>query len=254
MKKMSTSDSEESLGESESDLQEDADHMDTSCSEDNGGNEFVQPEKSKENLAWADAMAKILKTNKPKRRKTIVLSRAKRENQVKNDEVKEEKLDFEIDRESAVAVKKEESTDSTEIKEESLIKRLKKKEWASKGHVKPTILEKDREKLLQKIATRGVVQLFNAVREHQKTLEKNLEEAGPIEHKKDKVLKSLDKRAFLDVLMGPTKSQPVSNLIPKEVKEDPDNPTWSILRDDFMMSSKLKDWDKQDSSEVNNIT
>ncbi|XP_046661695.1 RRP15-like protein [Homalodisca vitripennis] len=99
-------------------------------------------------------------------------------------------------------------------------------------------------------SNRGVVQLFNAVREHQKTLEKDLEDAGPIEHKKDKVLKSLDKRAFLDVLMGPSKSQPVSNLIPKEVKEDPDNPTWSILRDDFMMGSKLKDWDKQDSSEV----
>ncbi|KAG8265179.1 pre-60S ribosomal particles component, partial [Homalodisca vitripennis] len=219
VEKMSTSDSEESLGESESDLQEDVDHMDTSGSEDNDGNESVQPEKSKENLAWADAMSKILKTNKPKRRKTIVLSRAKRANQVKSDEVKEEKLDFEIEGDGSVAVKIEQSADSCEIKEESLTKRLKKKEWASKGHVKPTVLEKDREKVLQKVATRGVVQLFNAVREHQKTLEKDLEDAGPIEHKKDKVLKSLDKRAFLDVLMGPSKSQPVSNLIPKEVKE-----------------------------------
>ncbi|KAG8292751.1 pre-60S ribosomal particles component [Homalodisca vitripennis] len=57
------------------------------------------------------------------------------------------------------------------------------------------------------------------IREHQKTLEKDLEDAGPIEHKKDKVLKSLDKRAFLDVLMGPSKSQPVSNLIPKEFED-----------------------------------
>lgn len=63
------------------------------------------------------------------------------------------------------------------------------------------------------------MQLFNAVKEHQKSLEKNLQEAGPMEHKKERVLKSLDKRAFLDALMGPTKSQPVSNLIPKEIKE-----------------------------------
>lgn len=63
------------------------------------------------------------------------------------------------------------------------------------------------------------MQLFNAVREHQKTLEKDLADAGPLEHKKDKVIKALDKRAFLDVLMGPAKSQPVSNLVPQEIKE-----------------------------------
>lgn len=40
-----------------------------------------------------------------------------------------------------------------------------------------------------------------------------------MEHKKERVFKSLDKRAFLDVLMGPAKSQPISNLIPKEIKE-----------------------------------
>uniref|UniRef100_A0A1B6L4B1 RRP15-like protein n=1 Tax=Graphocephala atropunctata TaxID=36148 RepID=A0A1B6L4B1_9HEMI len=249
MKEITISDSEESIDEPEPDSPRDADHMETD--EENIGNEFVQPEKSKENLAWADAMAKILKTNKPKRRKTIVLSRAKRANEVKIEVKEEEKLDFEIDGDGTVDVKKEQTTNPIEVSEENHTKRLKKKEWASKGHVKPTVLEKDREKALLKIATRGVVQLFNAVREHQKTLEKDLEDAGPIEHKKDKVLKSLDKRAFLDVLMGSTKSQPVSKLIPEEVKEDPDNPTWSILRDDFMMSSKLKDWDKHDSSEVN---
>lgn len=32
--------------------------------------------------------------------------------------------------------------------------------------------------------------------------------------------------------------------------QDPNNPTWRILRDDFMMSSKLKDWDKKDAVET----
>lgn len=64
-----------------------------------------------------------------------------------------------------------------------------------------------------------MVQLFNAVKGTRTTFEKDLEGAGPMEHKKDRVMKSLDKRAFLDVLMGPSKSQPVSTLVPKEIKE-----------------------------------
>lgn len=69
------------------------------------------------------------------------------------------------------------------------------------------------------LINRGVVQLFNAVKETRVGLEKDLEDAGSMEHKKDRVMKSLDKRAFLDVLMGPAKSQPVSSLVPKEIKE-----------------------------------
>lgn len=88
--------------------------------------ESVLPEKSQENLAWADAMARILKTNKPKRRKTIVLSRAKRANQPKVAEVKEEELDFEIEGENKADVKIE-PTDSVAVpvEKENPIKRLK---------------------------------------------------------------------------------------------------------------------------------
>lgn len=28
-----------------------------------------------------------------------------------------------------------------------------------------------------------------------------------------------------------------------------DNKTWSVLRDDFVMGAKLKDWDKEDEEE-----
>lgn len=74
-----------------------------------------------ENPAWADAMAKILKTNKPKRRKTIVLSRAKRANEIKT-EVKEENIDFEIDNRGYTEVKKEKNDEPVE---ENKIKMLK---------------------------------------------------------------------------------------------------------------------------------
>ena len=42
-------------------------------------------------------------------------------------------------------------------------------------------------------------------------IEKKTEEVGPSESKREKVLKSIDKRAFLDVLMGGTKSIAVDN-------------------------------------------
>lgn len=71
-----------------------------------------------DNPAWADAMSKILKTNKPKRKKGIVLARAKKLNDKKVETPKEEKLDFDI-------VKNEQSEQvktEPEIKQEQDIK------------------------------------------------------------------------------------------------------------------------------------
>lgn len=48
--------------------------------------------------------------------------------------------------------------------------------------------------------------MFNVVRQQQCDIDKKLEEAGPLERKREKVLKNIDKKAFLDVLMGGTKS------------------------------------------------
>lgn len=98
--------------------------------------------------------------------------------------------------------------------------------------VKPNILEKDRERLLSKIATKGVVQLFNAVRNQQKTLEKQIDRSELSEGKKEKILKKFDKRAFLDTLMGQTKSVVVDEAA-KSLKNEPkeeEKPRWSALR------------------------
>lgn len=115
--------------------------------------------------------------------------------------------------------------------------------------VKPNILDKDRERTLSKIATRGVVQLFNSVRMQQKDIDEKLKEAGPLERKRENVMKSIDKRAFLDVLMD-KKSQPVDGEVKDETKQEnkgktQTDSTWNVLRDDFMMGAKLKDWDKE---------
>lgn len=99
--------------------------------------------------------------------------------------------------------------------------------------MKPNILEKDRERLLSKIATKGVVQLFNAVRNQQKTLAKDLDRNDISENKKEKILKKFDKRAFLDTLMGQSKSvivDQVAGPLKDEVKAEDDKPRWSALR------------------------
>lgn len=57
------------------------------------------------------------------------------------------------------------------------------------------------------------MQLFNAVRQQQMEIKKKLSQAGPLERKREQVFKSVDKNAFLDVLMGGNKSIPVDNTV-----------------------------------------
>merc|ERR1711997_982724 len=139
----------------------------------------------------------------------------------------------------------------TKSTEKASVRRAKKKELAEMGRKKPDIV-KDRlkEKRLAKMATRGVVQLFNAVRDQQKTLKTSLNKAGLSTTKRDKVFKNLDKDAFLDVLSGKHKVQASSNSVISqqnggskkakiEVKEEDDDGTWSVLKDNFMMGAKM---------------
>lgn len=95
-----------------------------------------------------------------------------------------------------------------------------------------SVLEKDRERLLTKIATKGVVQLFNAVRNQQKTIDREMDRNDLSEGKKEKILKKFDKRAFLDTLMGQSKSIIVDEQtkIAKNEIKDEDKPKWSALR------------------------
>ncbi|KAG9437252.1 RRP15-like protein [Apis mellifera carnica] len=198
------------------------------------------------NSGWADAMRKILQTKKPKRKKTIVLSKAKRLCDIKEKEDKESSLDIEKIKEEV----------KEEIKEEKdVVKKPQLKEKKLGIRVKPSIMDRERERTLQKIATKGVVQLFNAVKQQQGEINKKLSEAGPLERKREQVLRSIDKTKFLDVLMGGSKSIPVDNDVKNEEQENKklekkkDKETWSVLREDFVMGTKLKDWDRKEQDE-----
>ncbi|XP_011688919.1 PREDICTED: RRP15-like protein [Wasmannia auropunctata] len=205
------------------------------------------------NAGWADVMQKILKINKPNNKKTLVLAKAKRLNDVK---VKEkEDVSFEID-----DIKEEIKTESEEAVDRIgvTVKTAPAKPRRTKVRgirVIPTITSREHERMLQRVATKGVVQLFNAVRQQQVEIKTKLSQAGPLERKREQVFKNIDKNAFLDVLMGGSKSVPVDNAVKPEKSvertddKDKDHKMWSVLRDDFVMGAKLKDWDKKNVEE-----
>ncbi|KAL1512680.1 hypothetical protein ABEB36_002236 [Hypothenemus hampei] len=235
-------DSEKEISSDEESVQEDSQHDASSDSE-----EIDDESKILLNEGWADAIAKILKTNKPKKKKSLVLSKAKKltdpVKKVRTENYEIATADGQIRKEQTV----EESVTETEGPPR------KKKREIPNIRVKPNILEKDRERTLQKIATKGVVQLFNAVRTQQKDISKKLEEAGSLEVRKEKVLKNIDKRKFLDLLMGEKSTAVDEALDTHNANNKVDNqnktPSWNVLRDDFLQSAKIKDWDKETEPE-----
>ncbi|XP_014806783.1 PREDICTED: RRP15-like protein [Calidris pugnax] len=179
---------------------------------------------------WADAMAKVLNKKIPQNKSTIL--------------AKNKKLEKERERE----------------KQERLEKRMKldkKREWEMMCRVKPDVVkDRDTERNLQRTATRGVVQLFNAVRTHQKNIDEKVKRGGSSERQRAKLLSSVSKKDFIDVLRNMEGAKGKKNPAGKatkskqgEVKSE-EGPEWNILRDDFMMGASMKDWDKESDGEA----
>lgn len=104
-----------------------------------------------------------------------------------------------------------------------------------------------------------MVQLFNAVRVQQKTISKTLEDAGPLDHRRERALNNFDKRSFLDVLTKGqrAKSELIDNPVKKEEDDDyeeydnipKEEKTWGIFKDDFLTNKKMSNWDKSDEED-----
>lgn len=192
--------------------------------------EFSQGDNnSTSNAGWADVMQRILKSKKPRRKKTVVLAKAKKLSCLKPKTIKSE--------------------NGTENNEADI--KLRKTDWISKGRLKPNPLERNREKHLQKITVRGVVCLYNAVNQHQKSLATTTS----ITSKQEKQLKSINKDMFIDILLKGSTSSKVTNSTVKADKDESDvknedddeSNTWSVLKDDFMSGRKWKNWDKSNA-------
>lgn len=141
-------------------------------------------------------------------------------------------------------------------KEEQKEKQEKNKEVRELNHV---VLSPGKsapkEVILKRVATKGMVKLLNAVSEHQKTMSKKMKkektEAG-----KDKVAATVKKSDFMDLLRKPVVEKKKKKNEEKE-KGDGDgeedgeerSKKWEVLREDFMLGSTMKDWDKLDSAD-----
>ncbi|KAM5165486.1 RRP15-like protein isoform 2-T2 [Mantella aurantiaca] len=187
----------------------------------NNGSEDDAESDGDPNKGWADAMAKILNKKMPDKAGTIL--------------VKSKALEKEKERERLEKMEKRKEVD-------------KKRQWEMMSRVKPDVVrDREVERNLQRIATRGVVQLFNAVRTHQGNVNDKLKEAGSSDRKRSKLMSSVSKKDFIDVLRGKEskseqkgKKDSIKNAIKSE-----DTSEWNILRDDFMMGASMKDWDKE---------
>ncbi|XP_048352067.1 RRP15-like protein [Sphaerodactylus townsendi] len=183
------------------------------------------------NTGWADAMAKVLHKTVPKNKHTIL--------------VKNKERDKEREREKQKRLEKRKQLD-------------KKREWEEMCRVKPDVVkDREAERDLQRIATRGVVQLFNAVRKHQRNVEEKAKETGSSDRKRAKLISSVSKRDFINVLRGMEGTEMDQNTVRKSVKskqgdsKSEEEPAWRILQDDFMMGASMKDWDKASDGEDN---
>ncbi|XP_019627510.1 PREDICTED: RRP15-like protein [Branchiostoma belcheri] len=222
---------EDSGSEADASSNEDDDEISADHDEDGEDSPTHPTDSTAGNAGWADAMAKILGKQVASNKQTPIL--------VKNKEFEKRK---EKEREE-----KKEQTKKAGVK----------RQWEEMGRVKPDVAEKERERALQRIATRGVVQLFNAVKKEQKTIQEKLQEAGPTESKKAKAMSSISKGSFLDKLKetkaagapSGTMERRKDNQLNKGKVPDKDEPSWKILRDDYMMGSNMKDWDKESDEE-----
>lgn len=146
-----------------------------------------------------------------------------------------------------VAAKLAEEVEEHKPKREA---RKEKRVAAEKGHVIPKDHLDSKEKELIKVATKGVVRLFNAVSKAQKSRK----DLNPSRTKDAKVIAKERKNTFLSELEMPShqdKKRNTSSNFSKHAVKDEDEPAWAPLRDTYMLGSKLKDWDKmKDSSAV----
>jgi len=175
-----------------------------------------------------DVISKILEKSQPEN-KTIILSKSKKTKR-KRSELKEE-----------LTAKKEKLEQKHEEKE--------------KGHTIPTRSNAQNEVLLKRIATKGVVKLFNAVNTHQKTMSSEMKDIKT-EAKKEKKAKVIDTKSnFMDLLkkketLKENKNQSKKSAIDSNGEEE-NTPSegWKVFRDDFMMGASMKAWDKQAEGE-----
>mmetsp|Transcript_31736 Transcript_31736/g.74693 ORF Transcript_31736/g.74693 Transcript_31736/m.74693 type:complete len:339 (-) Transcript_31736:65-1081(-) len=113
--------------------------------------------------------------------------------------------------------------------------------------------ELEQERFHRRVATRGVVALFNAITQHQKINTPGSESNLSL---KNKETSKLTKHGFLDKIKAAAKSKGSEELDGETRKrgknvasnEGNNSSSWGALKDDYMLNSK-KNWDEESSDE-----
>jgi len=115
--------------------------------------------------------------------------------------------------------------------------------------------ELEQERVHRRVATRGVVALFNAIAQHQKKASDPGTSASTNGPKKTEV-KKMNKQTFLDMIKSTAANRATlseekkANVKQKNINEDAteSKPQWNALKDDYMLNPK-KNWDQETSEE-----
>jgi len=115
--------------------------------------------------------------------------------------------------------------------------------------------ELEQERFHRRVATRGVVALFNAITQHQRSNSADSHDSNL--PSKTKEVSKMTKHGFLDKIKAAAKTNRSDEPTKVEVSKDGKTPdldqganksSWSALQDDFMLDSK-KNWDEESSED-----
>jgi hypothetical protein len=111
------------------------------------------------------------------------------------------------------------------------------------------VKELELERTHRRVATRGVVALFNAIAQHQQQNKPEAVQTSKSDSNTD--TKHMTKHGFLDMIKSAAKDDTSKKQKGKDTAAAAasSKPQWNALKDDYMMGSKLKDWDKESSEE-----
>ncbi|KAG5176478.1 Rrp15p-domain-containing protein [Tribonema minus] len=155
-----------------------------------------------------------------------------------------------------------EMAEEAERKATLVAKRAERRAARAQQLVVPDVTSQDRERQLKKIATRGVVALFNAISQQQQRLraaegDDAAAAAAAASKKPGKrgrkdgaaaAVKTMSKAAFAGMMKGDDANPRGGGA--GGVKGGAAGEGWSVLQDDYMMGSKvLKDWDQESDSD-----
>jgi hypothetical protein len=115
--------------------------------------------------------------------------------------------------------------------------------------------ELEQERFHRRVATRGVVALFNAITQHQRTT--NTDNDSSVLSKKNQETSKITKHGFLDKIKEAAKSKGDEQNTSETSKsgkadgEGNNRSSWSALKDDYMLNPK-KNWDEESSEDEAN--